>query len=269
MNNTIAIIGCGWLGLPLAIECIKNGARVNGSTTATEKLTLLKSEGISPYLLTVSEDHITGKIHDFLTDVTTVVINIPPKLRGDHKENYVQKMHLLHRAIKGSNVKHIVFVSSTSVYGDEDGIVTESTPAKPTTASGKQLLESEAIFFNDVAISTTIIRFGGLISADRHPVTMLSKKQDLENGQMPVNLIHRNDSIRMIIKVIQHHWWGEIINGVYPDHPSKKEYYSAEAKKRGIAPPDYKRDTSKKGKIISSDYLINVKEFRFLTPIKN
>lgn len=267
MNNTIGIIGCGWLGLPLAIELIKEGYPVHGSTTSKEKLALLKKEHISPYLVRITEDTIDDSIHDFLTGVATLVINVPPKLRGKHKENYVQKMQLLHQAISLSQIKHIIFISSTSVYGESDGVVTETTSPAPSTASAKQLLESEALFLKDPEVQTTIIRFGGLISSDRHPVTMLSKRDNLENGQMPVNLIHRNDSIRIIIAVLKHNWWGQLINGVFPDHPSKKEYYTTEAEKRGLKAPDYKLDTLKKGKIISPDFLLNVKKFKFLTPI--
>ena len=269
MNKKIGIIGCGWLGLPLAIEFIKDGYQVNGTTTSKEKLELLKKEKISPYLVSISEDLITSSITDFLSDVETLVINVPPKLRGEHKENYVQKMNLLHKAITISPTKHIIFVSSTAVYGDSDEEVTEMTTPVPTSISGKQLLESESIFINDTNLQTTIIRFGGLISSDRHPVTMLSKKESVENGQMPINLIHRNDCIRIIIAVLKNKWWGQIINGVYPDHPSKKEYYTSEAKKRDIKIPDYKVNTLKKGKVINSDYLINVKRFKFLTPIMN
>ena len=176
-------------------------------------------------------------------------------------------MHHLHHAITSSKIKHIVFISSTAVYGDSEGVVNENTTPAPSSASGKQLLESESIFLNDINLKTTIIRFGGLISSDRHPVTMLSKRESLENGQMPVNLIHRNDCIRIIKAVFKNNWWGQIINGVYPDHPSKKEYYTSEARKRSIKSPDYKADTYKKGKIINSNYLINVKKFEFLTSI--
>tara|TARA_R110000868_G_scaffold28633_2_gene107160 strand:+ start:9920 stop:10729 length:810 start_codon:yes stop_codon:yes gene_type:complete len=269
LSNTIGIIGCGWLGFPLAQAFLVEKYNVKGTTTSDEKLNLLEKEGIKSYLISLSEHEIDGAIHDFLKDVKTLIINVPPKLRGTNKENYVAKMRLLYSAIKVSTIENIVFVSSTSVYGDFDGAVTEKTKPEPTTESGKQLLKSEAIFQNDADLKTTIIRFGGLISQDRHPVTMLAKRQGLENGNMPVNLIHRVDCIRIITAVVKNNWWQQIINGVYPDHPTKKEYYTQEAKRRGIQLPDYKAETTKKGKIISSDYLLNVKKFHFLTSIKN
>ncbi len=267
MNNTIGIIGCGWLGFPLAKSCVEKGFAVKGSTTSEEKLAILVQEGIEPYKVILSEKEIEGSIEAFLKNVITLIINVPPKLRGTNPENYVAKMQLLHGYIQKTSIKNVVFVSSISVYGDFDGMGTENTIPKPETESGKQLLDAEHIFIADKNLQSTIIRFGGLISIDRHPVTMLSKREHLKNGNHPVNLIQRNDCIRIIMAVVQQNWWGEIINGVYPEHPTKKDYYTSEALKRGLKAPEYDDDSSEKGKIISSNWLINVKNFRFVTSI--
>ena len=53
-QNKIGIIGCGWLGLPLAKEFISNNYKVKGSTTTKEKLEILKTEGIEAYLIDLS-----------------------------------------------------------------------------------------------------------------------------------------------------------------------------------------------------------------------
>ncbi len=266
-NNTIGIIGCGWLGLPLAKTFIKAGFTVKGTTTSKNKIDILKNEGIDASIISLTENEIKGNIQGFLKDINTLIINVPPKLRGSNKENYVAKMSLLHSTIKNSTIKNVIFASSTAVYGDFDGEVSEKTKTEPVTESGKQLIESEQIFSEDNSLQTTIIRFGGLISEDRHPVTMLSKKNTIENGNMPVNLIHRNDCIRVIIAIIENSWWQQIINAVYPYHPSKKEYYTLEADKKGLKSPKYLLNNHKKGKKINSTFLTNVKNFEFLTSI--
>jgi len=267
LNSNIGVIGCGWLGLPLAISFVKDGYQVHGSTTSKEKLLILKEENITPFHILLSEDKIAGAISDFLRGIDVLVVNVPPKLRGKSKGNYVQKIQLLHQEVKKSEVQKVIFVSSTSVYGDVDGEVTEETIPQPSTESGKQLLTSENIFANDTDLQTTIIRFGGLIGPNRHPVTMLSGRQNLSNGNAPTNLIHLNDCIRIIKSVLANSWWGEILNGVYPEHPSKQKYYSSEAKKRGLQMPDYKVDNSKKSKIVHSKVLIYVKKFEFTTTL--
>lgn len=267
MNRSIAILGCGWLGLPLAKHFIKQGFPSKGSTTSAKKLAELDQVGIAPYLIELSETGIKGDIDGFLKDVEVLVINVPPRLRSGQGENYVKKMQLLHRAIGASRVKKVIFASSTSVYGDVEGEVTEKTPPHPITESGKQLLACENLFRKDRRLQTTIVRFGGLIGPKRHPVTLLSKRTGLTNGHHPVNLIHLNDCVRILHEIIANNWWNETLNAVHPEHPTKEEYYIKEAKKRGVQRPEYKGNNSKKGKIVSSDTLINVKGFTFSTTL--
>ena len=43
-KDEISIMGCGWLGLPLAAQLVKAGYNVKGSTTTPEKLEVLQAE---------------------------------------------------------------------------------------------------------------------------------------------------------------------------------------------------------------------------------
>ena len=131
MNNKIALIGCGWLGLPLAKSLLKKGYQVAGSTTSVEKLSQLRGNGISPFLITLSEEGIDGNIETLLNNAAAVIVNVPPKLRGGSRENYVAKMSFLNAAILEAKIPKVIFVSSTSVYGDASGDVTEETPTLP------------------------------------------------------------------------------------------------------------------------------------------
>lgn len=267
MSRAIGIIGCGWLGLPLARELLKENHQIYGSTTSEGKLTELKKEGIIPFRIVLGEDNIEGPISNFLAPLEILIINVPPKLRGKHKENYVRKMELLYAAIMNTRIKKIVFISSTSVYGDIRGEVTEDTPAIPTTASGEQLLMAEELFRKAKNIKTTILRFGGLTGPGRHPIRFLAGRKGLENGSDYVNLIHLNDCIGMIVFVLQNNYWNETFNGVFPDHPLKSEYYTSEALKRGLPAPEYVlKKSDKHGKLIKSKNILN-KKYVFSTPI--
>jgi len=258
LKNTIGIMGCGWLGLPLAKSFIQAGYNVHGSTTNKDKLDTLEKEGIKPFMVILSEESVTGSITEFLNKLDILIINVPPRLRGNNNENYVLKMNLLHYEIGKSSVKKIVFVSSTSVYGAAKGEVTEDTLPIPVTESGRQLVEAENIFQNDKSLQTTILRFGGLIGPNRHPVTMLSGKKGLTNGNDPVNLIHLNDCIHLIKTVLENNWWDQIFNGVYPDHPLKRDYYCQMADKNKLPKPQYLNPESlKSGKIIHSRNFLN------------
>ncbi len=265
MSKNIGVLGCGWLGLPLAVTLLKKGYKVHGTSTSIEKLKTLSDAGIKPFHISISENVITGNISEFLNNIQILIVNIPPKLRGKHRENYVNKIQLLYDAVKKTKIKKVLFISSTSVYGNIDGDVDETTKPNPKTTSGIQLLEAEQVFSFDSELDSSVIRFGGLIGPERHPVTILSGRSALENGNAPVNLIHLNDCIGIIEQVVEKSWWNELFNGVYPYHPKKREYYTSEARKRNLQAPDYKPYTSEKGKIIRSNALINVKNFEFTT----
>ena len=259
MNKTIGILGCGWLGTALGEHLLSDGYSVKGSTTSNKKLKLLSEKGIRPFVVKLYEDAVEGDIKDFLQSVDVLIINVPPNLRKNPKSDYVKKMELLKERIKKHGVTYILFISSTSVYGTIDGEITEETIPQPSTNSGKQLLKSEQLFLNDPSLSTSIIRFGGLIGEDRHPVYRLSGNE-LTNGEELVNLIHQNDCIHMIKTIMENSYWNEVFNGVYPYHPTKSEYYTSEAKKRGIPPPIYQQSSgniSKKRVVFRNFYVKN------------
>ena len=261
-------MGCGWLGLPLAESLIADGHKVSGTTTSKEKMKELERKGITPFQISISEQGITGTMDDFLNSCTILVINIPPGLRGKGpKESYIAKIRLLHAQVKKSAIEKVIFISSTSVYGDVEGEVTEDTTPEPSSVSGKQILACEQLFSNDSEIAATIIRFAGLIGPDRHPVTILSGRKNLSGGNAPVNLIHLEDCIGIIKAVLQHGFWNEIWNGVYPNHPKKADYYQQEALKRGLEPPHYEQDSSIFHKKINTCSIFLTNKYHFSTPI--
>lgn len=268
MSKVIGVIGCGWLGLPLAKSLVKKGYKVKGTTTSKEKLETLSTADIAPFLVHLSENEINGDILEFLNGTDTLVVNIPPKLRGKGpKENYVRKIELLIAKIATSAVRKVLFVSSTSVYGDDQGEVDEETIPKPTSEAGRQLLETEQLLRENTHFESTIIRFAGLIGPDRHPIHMLSGRTNLSGGNAPVNLIHLEDCIGIITSIIQNNLWGETINGVYPAHPTKKSYYTQKALEKGLNPPVYITNDVKNPKIINSCNLFITKIYVFSTSI--
>lgn len=261
MNNTIGIIGCGWLGLPLAKSLIAEGYSIFGTTTSKDKLRLLKKEGIHAFQIELSESEVKGPIQDFLKSCETLIVNVPPKMRESGPQtSYVEKMQQLLKQLQNSTIAHVVFVSSTSVYSDAQGTVTEETIPKPSSESGKQLLECEQLFANTTEFKSTIVRFGGLIGPDRHPITVLSGKQNLKNGDAPVNLIHLNDCIVIVKEIIKQQQWGKTFNAVHPAHPTKRDYYTQKAIEKNVEPPNYTASLPKTYKIIKfcSNFLIKM-----------
>lgn len=249
----ISILGCGWLGLPLAQQLIDNGYRVFGATTSESKLLFLENNAIKPFLIAVSTEGIEGDVASFLKDSEILILNIPPKLRGVAKEDFVAKVQNIILALEKSTIKKVVFVSSTSVYSDENQIIREDTIPHPDSESGKQLLQAEQLLQSNPKFQTTIIRFGGLIGNERHPIKFLAGRKNIENPEAPINLIHLEDCIGIIQKIIEKDIWDEVFNAVAPFHPTRNEYYTQKAIEMHLELPEFNAEKPSIGKTILSD----------------
>ena len=262
----ISILGCGWLGLPLAKSLLQNGFSIKGSTTSLEKISLLESEGITPFLVRLEEQQISASVIDFLADSQILIINIPPKLRGGSTENFVAKITTLLPFIENSTVEKVLFVSSTSVYGEDNEFVTEATVLNPDSEGGRQLAIVENVLQKNNRFQTTILRFGGLISDERNPVRFLSGRENIENPDAPINLIHQDDCIGIIEKIIALNSWDETYNAVAPFHPTRQEYYTQKATELNLALPKFAALNTIVGKTILNNKLIEVLDYSFIKP---
>lgn len=262
MNQKVAIIGCGWLGLPLAKSLIKRGYKIHGSTTSKDKIERLETSNISAFLLRFSSEGIKGDIKSCLSDCQTLILNIPPGLRKNPEHNYVQQMKHVLKHVEVSSVKHVLFVSSTSVYDDEV-TMPNITETSPTSKKVSQLLDVEALFQNNENFETTLLRFSGLFSEDRHPARFLSGRTNLKNADAPINLIHRDDCIGIISKLLEHGIWNAVFNAATTPHPTKKDYYISVCKRFQIPIPEFEKHSESKGKIIDSKKLVRVLNYDF------
>ena len=273
-REKIAILGCGWLGLPLAKSLLTKGFEVKGSTTSESKLEVLKNAGISPFQIQLDEHQVIGTIEDFLKETDVLVIDIPPGLRREpstsNEMTFVNKVKTLIPLIEKSEIQKVIFVSSTSVYGDSFPIVeiTEDTTPNPDTESGKQLAIAETLLQSNPHFKTTVIRFGGLLGEDRHPVKFLAGRTNIENPNAPVNMIQREDCIGVIEKIlkqVQHdNWeWNQTFNAVAPQHPTRKAYYQKKAELFHLPLPTFAEHLESKGKIISSKKVETILGYSF------
>ncbi|WP_407557075.1 hypothetical protein [Winogradskyella sp. 4-2091] len=265
MKAQISVIGCGWLGLPLAKALITDGFKIHGSTTSVEKLKTLNQFEIEPFLLTLNENGISGDYAQFLSGSETIIVNIPPGLRRDPDKNHVAELkHLIH-AIEESTLKNVLYISSTSVFQNEENFktITENTKPNAKSNSGQQLIEIENMFINNPNFNTTILRFGGLFDAQRHPSKMLSGRENVSNPEAPINLIHKTDCIAIIHKIIEIKSWNNIINAAYPKHTNKEQYYKTYCKQHNLPLPNYNTSAKSKGKIIDSSKLVQLLDYTF------
>ena len=266
-DNRISILGCGWLGLPLARFLAGKGFSVKGSTTTEGKFEALEAAGAEPFRIVVG-DTLEGEIKSFL-DSDILVVNIPPQRREDIVEYHVGQISLLIDALVDSPVKHVLFVSSTSVYPALGREVVEDDAPDPDTADtevGRALLYVEEMLRSESGFSTTVVRFSGLIGPGRNPVNFMQRMKEIADPEQPVNLIHLDDCVQIIAEIIGRDFWGEVFNASCPGHPKRKEFYAAAAESHGVALLPMGANGGHPSKTISSARLEKALGYRFLHP---
>lgn len=253
----ISILGCGWLGFPLAQSLISKGYEVKGSTTSESKLEVLKNAGILPFQIQLEAHQIIGTVEEFLKETNVLLIAIPPGLRKavstSNEMSFVNKVKTLIPFIEKSGIQKVLFVSSTSVYEDSFPIVeiTEETTPNPDTESGKQLAIAETLLQSNPHFKTTVIRFGGLIGEDRNPLYQLRHKT-IPNPDAPINLIHQMDCIGVIETILAQENWNEVYHASGINSITRRTYYTAKAKELEIRNPIFEEVEISKGKHILS-----------------
>lgn len=217
----------------------QKGYEVNGSTTSTPKIKQLKEAGIRPFLIDISS--INSGIHSFLA-AEVLIIAITSK-NSDHYKRLME-------FIEDSELKKVLFISSTSVYPNSNGIVTESSPTLLSP-----LVEIEELFLSNPNFQSTVIRFGGLFGYDRKPGNFIRSKAVVDNPEAYINFIHRDDCIAILAQIILQNAWGEVFNACSDSHPKRRDFYRQEARKVGIQSLVFNEHDRNDYKLISSEKL--------------
>ena len=246
MKLEISILGCGWLGFPLAVNLVNKGYRINGSTTSNHKLAILKSEGITPFLIDIN---LENNYSQFLNS-EILIIAITSK-NNEAFKNLIEQ-------IEKSKIKKVLFISSTSVYKNSNKIVTEDTP----TEDGP-LRNIEKLFTENTHFKTTILRFGGLFGYNRKPANFIPPDKKIKNPEGFINFIHRDDCIQIIEQIILKNVWGEVLNACSDSHPKRRDFYTNENIKLGRKIPLFDENSINEYKIISSEKLKMVLNYNF------
>jgi nucleoside-diphosphate-sugar epimerase len=268
-KDRISILGCGWLGLPLARHLVAEGYPVKGSTTTQEKFDSLRAAGIEPFRIVIGRE-IEGEVKSFL-DSDILVINIPPERREDIVEHHVEQISLLIDALVDSPVRKVLFVSSTSVYPSLNREVREEDASDPEAAdspAGRALLYVEEMLRSETSFSTTVVRFCGLIGYDRNPAAFLQRMKEIADPDQPMNLIHRDDCVALLSEVIHREAWGEVFNACSPSHPARREFYTSAAERLGVDPLPLQppSDAARPFKIVDSSKIEKAFDYRFRHP---
>ncbi|WP_340114409.1 hypothetical protein [Maribellus mangrovi] len=260
MNNVISILGCGWLGTALGKSLLRKGWKVKGSSSSNSSYNKLEMTGISAFYVKAKPQALEVDYNSFFS-TNLLVVSIPPTRTKCVEDSYPQKMEQVVKKVEEIGIKKVLYISSTSVYEERNKEVKEGDEGSPQKPAGRALLKAEKLFTDNPNFQTTVLRFGGLIGYDRNPARFVQRKSEV-NAQMPINLIHRDDCVNVISKIVENDIWGETFNAVCPEHPTKKEFYSKAAKLSELPQPVF-IDNAGSYKVVNSDKLISRLDYSF------
>ncbi|MBH2056178.1 SDR family oxidoreductase [Neisseria meningitidis] len=240
----ISITGLGYLGLPLAQKFYRHGCRV-----AAIKRSLTSDDINLPIHLDTfdlgSTDAFQTALWRHHADKPVWFFLLPPSSLTHYADTVKQWAELA----RACNVQHLIFTSSTSVYGDTAHECDETATPDPQTESARQILAAEQHLLDSGISNIDILRLGGLYCAERHPVSRLVQKQNIPGGNRPINIVHRNIAVESLFQTAFNPGGRRLKNIIEPRHPTRREFYTEEAAKLGLPAPDFAPDDSV-GKII-------------------
>ena len=262
-NQPISVLGGGWVGLPLARHLQAQGYEVGVSRTTTAGVSELSRLGLNAFAIQLAAT-------DTLSDspfwhAPTLLITVPPQPGKPEGEQLTQFERLVDRA-RASGVRQVLYISSTSVYADDEQLATEDTAPAPTKPGGMLVYQLERLLQQEPAFRTTVLRFGGLIGYNRLPDNAAAIERRRRAIDTPMNVIHRDDCVRIIHEIVRQQAWGEVFNACADAHPTRRDYYAAAARARDFTLPDLGPSQPQPCKVVSSEKLKARLNYQFLFP---
>jgi nucleoside-diphosphate-sugar epimerase len=239
---TTLIIGCGYLGRPVARRLVERGEEVFGTCRSASAAGILAGLGVKPVRAEVLDVDSLRSLPG--ADRVVYSVGFDRSAGADKRSVYVDGLrNALGRL--ATNPSRLVYVSSTSVYGGEDGDwVDESSPAEPRTEAGRICLDAERVatdWGRASGVGTVVLRCSGLYGPGR-----IVRRAMIENGEpIPgdpdkfLNLVHVDDAAQAVVAALDAPAPSDLYL-VSDDRPvRRREYYALVADVLNAPPPRF------------------------------
>jgi len=193
----IVIAGCGYVGSALGILLADDGHEVFGLRRDPSRL--------PPRIHPLAADLARRESLLVLPEgVEYAVYCVSPDdgSPAAYRTAYLDGLERFLRALKEQSEKpvRVLFTSSTSVYGQERGEwVDETSPTRPTRATGETLLMAERLLLAS-GFEATVVRFGGIYGPGRTRLVEQVARGEARIDPEPhfTNRIHLDDAAGML-----------------------------------------------------------------------
>ena len=216
----VLIVGCGYVGLPLGAELVRQGHEVFGLRRHPNDDAELKASGVQPLTADITRPDELARIPGpFDWVVNTVSSN--KGSAEEYQQVYVNGTRSLIEWLSLNPPRKFVYTGSTSVYGQTDSsVVKESSPTEPASATGKLLVETEKLLIAAAQIGkfpAVILRVAGIYGPQRGHLFLQYLRDEARiagKGDRIINMIHRDDLVNIIVAALKNGRVGEIYNAV-------------------------------------------------------
>jgi nucleoside-diphosphate-sugar epimerase len=227
----VLIVGCGYVGLPLGAELVKQGHEVFGLRRGTGAEADFKAAGITPLTADITKAEQLAQLparYDWVVNC----VSASGGGAAEYREVYLQGTRNLVEWLGAAPPKKFVYTSSTSVYGQDDSsLVKESSSTEPAVETGKILVETERVLLaaaRERKFPAVVLRLAGIYGPDRGFwfKQYLSNEARIEgNGSRILNMIHRDDVVGVIIAALKSGRPGEVYNAVDDEPVSQLGFF--------------------------------------------
>ena len=244
MPDSVLIVGCGFVGLPLARDFACSGWKTYGITVSETSAAKLRGESFHVYALDIRDER---SFRGLVRRNFDVIIHCASSGRGGVADYEAVFLTGTRNLMTNLECDRFIFTSSTSVYSQTDGsVVDENSPANPLRETGRFLRKTED---SVLEWGGAVARLAGLYGPGR--CVPLQKLLDGEaiiegNGERFMNMLHRSDAAGALRFLAETPAKG-LFNAV-DDHPiSQLDWfrYACEHFKKPI-PPFGPRDLNRK-----------------------
>jgi len=245
------IIGCGYLGRRVAAVWRSQGHAVSALTRSSDNAATLRKLGIEPILGDVLDRAALRSLP--AADVVLYAVGYDRQAAAAKREVYVQGLENVLREI-ASRVGRFLYVSSTSVYGQDGGEwIDETSPCVPSTEDGQICLAAEQTvwrFFPSANVSgrgAIVLRFSGIYGPDRllRRIESVRKQEPIRaNPEGFLNLIHVDDGARIVAAIAEHGRLGATYLVTDNRPVRRREYYTLLANLVDAPAPMFQTDAA-------------------------
>lgn len=239
----VTIVGCGDIGQRVARLWQDKGRRVAGCSRSATRVAQLRAAGLSACTLDLDSPPAADAEPPPL-NASVIHYFVPPPAQGQHDPRMGGFLQRLESALAmGAPPQRLVVLSTTGVYGDQDGrLIDEDTPPNPQTDRGRRRLDAEEQvrdFGRRHGIAVMILRVGGIYDRDRLPLERIRRGTPLLHEHLAphTNRIHADDLAAVCVAAAEKGRADTIYN-VSDGHDSNMtEYFFTIADSLGLPRP--------------------------------